>query len=35
MQGDAMIYLVGEILAVIIFLCLPPSVYQSGRRAAR
>jgi hypothetical protein len=30
-----MIYVVGEILAVLIFLCLPQSFYRAGRKAAR
>jgi hypothetical protein len=27
-----MAYLLGEILAVMIFLCLPNSIFESGRR---
>jgi hypothetical protein len=30
-----MIYVVAEILAVLIFLCLPQSFYQTGRKDAR
>jgi hypothetical protein len=27
-----MVYVLGEILAVLIFLCLPNSIYESGHR---
>jgi hypothetical protein len=30
-----MVYVLGEILAVLVFLCLPNSIYESGRRNLR
>jgi hypothetical protein len=30
-----MIYLVGEILAMLIFLCIPSSIYETGRKTGR
>jgi len=30
-----MIYLVGEILAAMIFLCIPQAIYQIGRKPER
>jgi hypothetical protein len=30
-----MIYVLGEILAVLIFLCIPSSIFESGRKDDR